>query len=320
MTRPHAELFPPQTRPCGVVVTYHPDAGVRDRIRAMWAECGRVVVVDNGSDDDLAGLIADLPDVTLFRLPRNLGIATALNRGAAWALDRGFDWIVTFDQDSLPHNGMISALMATAARFPSVSVVGPRIVDTVRGRAPYRWVCRSERWPLAFVRMPCGGEDLSAVTSVITSGSLVSLGAWQAVGGFDESFFIDYVDNDFCLRVITAGYRVCVSHGAVLEHQLGARTRHSVMGHDFRPTHHSPLRHYFIARNRVVMWRRYAVNFPHWAFFDLGFAAYNYFRVALFESGKVKKFQAMVLGTWDGLCGVTGPCPERRRRVFDGQD
>ena len=208
--------------------------------------------------------------------------------------------------------------MATAARFPVVGVVGPRIVDTIRGRAPYRWVCRSERWPFAFIRVPCEDEDLPVVTSVITSGSLVSLRAWQAVGGFDESFFIDYVDNDFCLRVITAGYRVCVSHGAFLEHQLGARTRHSAMGHDFRPTHHSPLRHYFMARNRLAMWRRHAVNHSHWAFFDAGFAAYNYFRVALFESERVRKFQAMVLGTWDGLCGGKGPCPERRKRALAG--
>lgn len=318
MAQARTEFSPLQKRPCGVVVTYHPDGGVCDRIRAMRAECGRLLVVDNGSGDETASLIAGLQGITLLRLPQNLGIAAALNRGAAWALAQGEEWIVTFDQDSIPHSGMAAALMATAARFPTAAIVGPRIVDTVPGSAPYRWVCRSAHWPFMFTRVPCENEDLPAVTSVITSGSMISLSAWQTVGRFDESLFIDYVDNDFCLRVITAGYRICVSHLAFLDHQLGTRTRHSAMGHDFRPTHHSPLRHYFMSRNRVVMWRRHAVRYPHWAFFDAAFAAYNYFRVAVFESERLRKFKAMVLGTWDGLCGAMGPCPERRKRVLEG--
>lgn len=318
MALPYSECFPPQELTCGVVVTYHPDVGVRDRIQKMQAECGRIVVVDNGSGEETAKLFDNLPEVTLVRLPQNLGIATALNRGAAWALAQGKRWIVTFDQDSLPHPGMVRALMATAARFQKVGMVGPRIVDTVRGREPYRWICRSHQWPFCFRRVACAGEDLASVTTVITSGSLVSLDAWEKVGGFDGSLFIDYVDNDFCLRLIASGFRICVSQRAYLEHRLGARTRHVVVGHDFRPTHHSALRHYFIARNRITMWRRHAAAVPHWALFDFCFGIYNGFRVLVFEKDRWRKFKAMVLGTWDGLCGRKGPCPERRARVLAG--
>lgn len=317
MTLPNAECILPQKLPCGVVVTFHPDEGVRDRIRKMRAECGRLVVVDNGSGDDTAKLLDGLPEVTLVRLPQNLGVATALNRGAAWALAQGDEWIVTFDQDSLPQPGMVPALMATAVLLPMAGVVGPRILDTVRGREPYRWICCSDQWPFCFRRIVCEDEDLATVTSVITSGSLVSLDAWQKVGGFEDSFFIDYVDNDFCLRLTESGFRICVSHRAFLEHRLGTRTRHVVAGHDFRPTHHTPLRHYFIARNRITMWRRHAVAVPHWAVFDLCFAAYNGVRVLAFESHRWRKLKAMILGTWDGLCGRKGPCPERRKRVLD---
>lgn len=303
-------------RPCGVVVTYHPDDGVIERIAAMSAECDHVVVVDNGSGGTVGGSIAKLPRVTYLPLPENLGIAVALNRGAFWAKERGYTWIVTFDQDSLPQTGMISALLATAARHPQTAVVGPRIVDTVRGRAAYKWVKKSAQWPLLFRRVPCENDDLVAVTSVITSGSLVSLHVWERVNGFDDALFIDYVDNDLCLKVIEDGFLVCVAHDAFLEHRLGERTRHSALGHDFRPTHHSALRHYFMARNRIILWRRYAARHPHWAGFDLLFAGYNYVRVLAFEKERIPKIRAIMLGTWDGLSGRSGPCPENRKRTL----
>jgi hypothetical protein len=38
------------------------------------------------------------------------------------------------------------------------------------------------------------------------------------------------------------------------------------------------------------------------------------FRVLAAEDHKPKKIQAMLLGTWDGLKGRRGACPENRRR------
>jgi len=40
------------------------------------------------------------------------------------------------------------------------------------------------------------------VTMLVTSGSMIELATWQALGGFDEGLFIDYIDTDYCLRVI----------------------------------------------------------------------------------------------------------------------
>jgi rhamnosyltransferase len=84
------------------------------------------------------------------------------------------------------------------------------------------------------------------------------------------------------------------------------------MGHAFYPTHHFPLRHYYIARNRVLMLRRHGLRFPHWMFFDLAAAGLWLFRVLAFEQAKAAKLKAMALGTWDGLRGRSGPCGPQR--------
>lgn len=57
-----------------------------------------VVVVDDGSRDGTAALLAKLP-VTLLRHDRNKGKGAALKTGFAWAVASGFDAIVTVDAD-----------------------------------------------------------------------------------------------------------------------------------------------------------------------------------------------------------------------------
>lgn len=300
----------------GVVVTYHPDEAGIENVRTMAAECGRVVVVDNGSSPAVQVRLAAVTGVELIALGKNLGVATALNVGARRAVETGCRWIVTFDQDSKPQPGMVAALQATAARHPRAAVIVPRIIEGgVRGPG-YRWVRRHPRVRWLFQRVRCADADLPAVTMAVTSGSLIELETWQQLGGFDESLFIDYVDVDYCLAVFRAERTVTVSAGAKLDHKLGARQSGVLLGHEFRPMHHAAFRHYYIARNRVRIWRRHAWAVPHWALFDLCFAIYNTLRVVAFEPEKWFKVKAMVLGTWDGVKGRTGPCPAERWRTL----
>ena len=293
---------------CGVVVTYQPDEHVPGNLRRMLAECGRLLVVDNGSSPDGRERLRAVAGVELMALKHNVGIAAALNVGARRAIAEGRRWIVTFDQDSSPRGGMVAALRAAAARAPHAAIVAPCIIEPIAGAPPYRWVRRHPRSRWWFQRVACKGVDLD-VTMAVSSGSLVELETWRRLGGFDEGLFIDYVDVDYCLRVQRAGLGVVVAAGAGLDHRLGAREAGVVLGHAFRPTHHAAFRHYYMARNRVWTWRRHACAMPHWAVFDLCFAGYNALRVLGLERDRWQKMKAIALGTWDGLRGRSGPCP-----------
>ncbi len=298
-----------------VVITFHPDELAMENLRALALEFGRVLVVDNGSAGNVCEKMAAFPGVTVLALGRNLGVAAALNRGFARAAELGAKWVVTFDQDSRPQPGFLEGLRSTASRWNDVWMVGPRIAEAAL-EGDFRWLRPHPRWPSRFQRVSCTGEDLPDVSMVVTSGALTSVEAWRQLGGFDERLFIDFVDTDFCLRVREAGRRVAVSAGASLEHHLGHRERRALLGMVFHPTHHSPLRHYYIARNRWPMLRRHARRESHWAFFETMVAGLWLFRVLAFERQRLLKLQAMLLGTWDGLRGRSGPCPPEREKTL----
>ncbi len=294
---------------CGVVVAYHPSGDAVENLRAMVRECGSVVVVDNGSTEEALAPLAGVAGATILRLGANLGIATALNRGAEWARARGFGWCVAFDQDSRPVPGMIAAMWETHRRYPQAAIVAPTIREAHANPAGYCWVIPHSWIKGGFRRVRCAGADLDGVTMAISSGTLFELETWSKLGGFDEALFIDYVDVDYCLRVLRAGRRIVVSAGAVLDHRLGNRWRVRFLGREIRPMGHAAFRHYYIARNRCRLWKRHALAVQHWALFDLCFAGYNTLRVLGFEPDKMRKLRAMIVGTWDGLRGRSGPCP-----------
>ncbi len=298
--------------PCAVVVTYYPDEGAIKNLRILARECGCVLVVDNGSSMEAKAAMALEPGVTLFAQKENIGLAAALNLGLNRAVELGYDWAVTFDQDSRPEPGMVRCMWEARETMPEAVVIGPRIREE-GGVADdnYRWLCRHERWPGCFrmVRSPMRG--LPEVTILVTSGSMLHLATWSRLGRFDVGLFIDYIDIDYCLRVGRAGCKVAVAGGkeAVLHHRLGARRKGVFAGRDFRPMHHAPFRHYYMARNRVIVWQRHALAVPHWAVFDGCFAVYNFLRVLAFEDQRWAKVKAIVRGTWHGLLGRAGPMP-----------
>lgn len=298
-----------------VVVTFHPGEDLEENLRAIIAECGRVIVVDNGSGPAACARIAAIGGAELMSLGANRGIAAALNAGIRRAVEQGCEWVVTFDQDSRPEPGFIAAMRATQAALPDAAVIGPNIEEIARGKY-YRWLRRHPFLPGVFQRVACEGRDLADITIVITSGSFTSTAAWGKIGGFDEGLFIDLVDTDFCLRARAAGYSVAVSAAAHLKHNFGRREKRFLLGRAFHPTNHSPLRHYYMGRNRVPMLARHWREL-HWCIFELAVGVFWMFRALAFEEKKARKVKAMLLGTWDGLRGLRGECPPARRAAID---
>lgn len=99
---------------------------IRDVVQGALAECPRVLVVDDGSDDGTADRIADLP-VTVLRHDRRMGKGASLRDGFAEALRMGARAVISMDGDGQHLPADIPRLLAAANRYPDHIVIGARL-------------------------------------------------------------------------------------------------------------------------------------------------------------------------------------------------
>lgn len=266
-----------------------------ENFRTIADQVGGIVIVDNGSSSDELAMLRDTSRTWGFRLlenSENLGIAEALNQGVRAAKEGGYSWVILFDQDSSINPGFVDQMFETWSDHPQrdrVAAIHPKYRDPKTGRE-------------LFVRR---AKDGGPITSM-TSGALMPLWAFDRIGWFASEYFIDCVDTEYCFRIRAAGYLIADSAHAELLHAAGNSQVRTIMGFSFQPSYHSAMRRYYMARNRIVVFRKYVAIFPRWAFISLCDSLRETIKCLLGEPDRSVKFSRFLLGTWDGLTGRMG--------------
>jgi rhamnosyltransferase len=287
---------------CAIVVTYGPDTGFLARLNEISPQVGLVVIVDNRSADAERNMLLEAaaePKINVVFNDENLGLARALNIGIQRAAALRYSWVLLLDQDSRVDRDMVCRLSGIQASFPDpaqLAVVGSNYRDVDK---------RTSGATAPDPESP--GEPWDEVEQVITSGSLLSLPAHRAIGPFREEFFIDYIDEEYCLRAKAKGYRVIRSRRELMSHVIGAPTAHRFLGFRKCTSNHGPDRRYYIARNNTVLLHEFG-NYPGgtWALKSFGRCLRLCKRIALYESMKSRKIAAVMQGWWDGVHGNMG--------------
>jgi rhamnosyltransferase len=280
-----------------VVVTYHPGPVVLDNVRRLSEQVDQIFVVDNGSAGaslQVVEALENTPGVQVIRNSTNLGIATALNLGIRAALQTGAEWIANFDQDSSVTDNYFNDLFRAYEMCPQAKCVG---MIVPRG------------WSEAVTKVirlitPTWGFVLQANTS----GSLIKREVFESVGFYDDDFFIDFVDIDFCLRLKKHGFRVLKAMQVELHHELGSKQTRNLLGFKISFRDHTSWRYYYMMRNRLFVHRRYYAVSPLWVCADIGWFFYGSAQLCL-EHDRRKKLKAMCAGLRDALRGRTGRHP-----------
>ena len=297
---------PGATPVAAVVSAFRPGPSLVRVCESVAGQVDLLVVVDDGpghaaqTEETLAACRA--LGAQVVRHETNRGIGAALNSGLAAAraagdLTGGF--VLTLDQDSAVPPGYVDALVAAARSATDhglrVAMVGPEVVESIGSMV----AARPEHEPWR------GREP-------IQSGLLVPVAALEQLGDFDADLFIDGVDSDFYLRAVTRGWDVVVAPGTRLAHRLG--TEHAVAGTRARLVHAAPFRYYYIARNRVVLLRRYGRTAPGWCARAVLKDVRHLAVTTLAVPGRRARLAATLEGWRDGLRGTTGPRPIRPDR------
>ncbi|OJX31735.1 MAG: rhamnosyltransferase [Burkholderiales bacterium 68-12] len=287
-----------------VVVSYGSDPEqLAAQFERLLPQVVTIVWVDNASPVSLRQLQARWPAHRLHAiwLEGNLGIGAAQNRGIAWALEHGASHVLLMDDDSLPAPDMVQCLLEALEAHPQAAAAGPRHFDPRRGlaRTPFR---RLQRGRLR--TLECSdAQQVWEVDDLIASGCLIPASVLRTVGLMREDLFIDWVDIEWCLRARALGYRVLGSCAALLEHTLGDRVIR-VWGKEI--SLHAPWRHYYQARNLVLVLR----SSPMGRGAKIHMALRQLKRFLVFSTlvpGRWAYFRMWVKGCVHGWQGRTGP-------------
>jgi len=270
-----------------VVVSYNGLQKIRETVDALRSQVGHVHIVDNGSNAESLDVLETLEresGVTVERLAENRGVGYALNRGVERARQMGCAWLLTMDQDSVVDGSFIGAYRAALERDPEMTCLAPRITE----RNSKKDAARGE------------------ISYAITSGNLVRVSIFDEIGLYDEGFFIDCIDFDFCLRVRRAGYAVHRVPAALMQHQLGDSVElpNAITKYYAR---HSPVRRYYMYRNSMYMAERYLFQFPGFIA-KLGLSQMLLLLLIGFLDPKpFASYRAIARGIWDYAVRKNGP-------------
>jgi N-acetylglucosaminyl-diphospho-decaprenol L-rhamnosyltransferase len=199
-----------------------------------------IVVADNASGDDSEQAVAAAdPDVVYVQTGANLGMGAGNNR-AAVRTDRSRPYLLCINPDALLQPGALEAMVAVLEARPEVGIVGPRIVDpdgtlypSVRtfptlvdsiGHAFLGLVWAGNPFTRRYRMLDEDHDRAGDVEWVSGSCFLIRRTAWDALGGFDEGYFMYAEDSDLCWRARAAGWVVAFEPAAEAVHVQGAST------------------------------------------------------------------------------------------------
>jgi rhamnosyltransferase len=267
-----------------VIVTYFPDDGFLYRLSLIAKQFKNIVIVDNSGLEEEREIPAVLTkyNVKVIINKRNLGVATALNQGIKFLSDINCSWITCFDQDSEIKENFIAEVRKITESYSSRHVI-------VGGNYE-----RSILHKLSHFSFK-GDEGYKECKTVITSGSTFTLNLWRELGGFNEGYFIDSVDHEFCLRAKAISCQVIITKAIVMSHSIGHEGRLTLV-----PLH-SPLRKYYISRNVVHTIRLCFMRENFWCLKQVLRLFVEFISILLIESQKIDKIKFYFIGLFHGF-------------------
>ncbi|MEA2147446.1 MAG: hypothetical protein QOG59_3033, partial [Solirubrobacteraceae bacterium] len=240
-----------------VCVLFNSADVIEDCLRSLPPETP-VVLVDNASaDDGVARAIRARPDAHIVRSPSNRGFGAGCNLGWRAAAT---PYVAFLNPDARVHGDALQGLVACACG-EGAAMVGPRLLASDGSTRPCKvapsvWLDVCGRLPAAARWAPSGWDGkLDASDPVYRHGGRVSAveGACfvmarrdlEAIGGFDEDFFLYSEEESIAYRLRAIGGRAIYEPRAVVEH-VGETATAKVR----------PLAIFHHQRSRVVFYRK----------------------------------------------------------------
>lgn len=208
-----------------------------------------IVLVDNHStDDSVAAIRAQFPNITLIETETNLGFVGGNNVGLRYAQEKSFDAALLLNNDTEVSPEFLRLLVNAAAADPKIGIVGPSVyyfdepetfwsaggsIDWQNGTTAMVGLNQRDTGQFGTVPRP--------VDFVTGCALLIKMDVVEKIGPLDDRFFVYYEETEWCVRAARAGFRILHVPAAKIWHKISLQAREA-----------SPQVHYYMIRNRLL--------------------------------------------------------------------
>ena len=209
-----------------------------------------VIVVDNASKEDEASIIQNrFPQVKTIRSDKNLGFAGGNNMGIKEAKGK---FLFLINNDTIFREFNIQALIDRAESSPNIGMVCPKICFAwdnnpiqFAGYTPLSKITIRNQ-AIGYGEEDMGQHNTPHPTPYAHGAAmLIKREAMEKVGLMPESYFLYYEELDWSMMFTHAGYEIWYEPACTIFHKESQSTGQS-----------SPLRTYYITRNRLLLVKR----------------------------------------------------------------
>ena len=219
-----------------VIVTYNSERYLANCLESLKAQAHplEIFLLDNASRDSTLSVARSyLPSDSILALDENVGFSRAVNVGIKRTQHEN---VLVMNPDIVLKSETVSRLLSTLNADSDVAAVGPKhrypdgklqltwgevpnlVTETVRKHRQYA-LRRGD--PRTTSRFESIAKPLN-VGWVAGSCILLRKAVNEAIGGWDENFFLFFEDIDWCLRAGQHGYRIVFDPTVSVQHEEGA--------------------------------------------------------------------------------------------------
>lgn len=244
-----------------ITVNYNQSAITRELLASLQRisyPTIEIIVVDNGSPTDQPEkLKEEFPQIELILSGKNLGFAGGNNLGVDAAKGK---YCLFINNDTEVEPDFLEPLVRRFEGHPEIGMMSPKIrfhhtPDTIQfaGYTPFHPVTLRQHL-IGYREKDTGQYDQSRKTFAGHGAAMmVPRKVIEEVGKMAELFFLYYEEHDWNERIKSAGYEAFYEHSSLVWHKESLSTGKE-----------SPLKAYYLTRNRIVFARRNLKGLSKW--------------------------------------------------------
>ena len=225
-----------------VLITFNPNMiQLEKTINSLISQVDSIIIVKNSSEE----IDIQQDKIHFIQLERNMGIAYAQNRGIEYAIKLDTDFILFSDQDTVYPKDFVnkSILCYKKHETEKIGAIVPLFYN--KNKQQYSLVSITKTKSI----LPTIGNEYF-VSHAISSGTICNKTIFNSIGMMNERLFIDWVDAEWCWRLVNQGYKIVCDTNNIIEHTMGDNFK-TFLGRKI--VVYSDFRNYYFLRNGTYL-------------------------------------------------------------------